>query len=303
MVQLKCPECGKKFSTPTAKCPHCGSQINKEGKVIVISLVKNLFDFPNLYRNPSIEIRQKGFKHVADVKYNEKFELAIDKECELIFKCNYVNLPFATCEVKPGDVVYLTYDKGLNCLRTIKIHNKEYNIPVVDKTNKHKVNIKLLLAIIGVFILLALYTTALQMLESYLLEKYRQAKMQEAPVLYESRNLPSIETANLSQADEYDDLREQRVICARAEQRFLDEVDLIPVKASLPEYQGRIKIKEVFWDANKALRELNVEGDKLERLLRKYGFEEEARNHERDLENLNKVYNKKQRKYINANEF
>lgn len=288
MVQLKCPECGKKFSTPTAKCPHCGSQINKEGKVIVISLVKNLFDFPNLYRNPSIEIRQKGFKHVADVKYNEKFELAIDKECELIFKCNYVNLPFATCEVKPGDVVYLTYDKGLNCLRTIKIHNKEYNIPVVDKTNKHKVNIKLLLAIIGVFILLALY---------------RQAKMQEAPVLYESRNLPSIETANLSQADEYDDLREQRVICAGAKQRFLDEVDLIPVKASLPEYQGRIKIKEVFWDANKALRELNVEGDKLERLLRKYGFEEEARNHERDLENLNKVYNKKQRKYINANEF
>ena len=127
--------------------------------------------------------------------------------------------------------------------------------------------------------------------------------MQEAPVLYESRNLPSIETVNLSQADEYDDLREQLVICARAKQRFLDEVNLIPVKASLPEYQGRIKIKEVFWDANKALRELNVEGDKLERLLRKYGFEEEARNHERDLENLNKVYNKEQRKYINANEF
>ena len=135
MVQLKCPECGKKFSTPTTKCPHCGSQMNKEGKVIVIGLVKNLFDFPNLYRNPSIEIRQKGFKHVADVKYNEKFELAIDKECELIFKCNYVNLPFATCEVKPGDVVYLTYDKGMNCLRTIKVHNKEYKFPVVDKTN------------------------------------------------------------------------------------------------------------------------------------------------------------------------
>ena len=303
MVQLKCPECGKKFSTPTAKCPHCGSQINKDGKVIVISLVKNLFDFPNFYRNPSIEIRQHGFKHVADVKYNEKFELAIDKECELIFKCNYVNLPFATCEVKPGDVVYLTYDKGMNCLRTIKVHNKEYKFPVVDKTNKHKVNIKLLLAIFGVFILLAVYTTTLQMLESYLLEKHRQAKMQETPTLYENKNLPSMETVNLSQADEYDDLREQLEICARAKQRFLDEVDLIPVKASLPEYQGRIKIKEVFWDANKALRELNVEGDKLERLLREYGFEEEARNHERDLENLNKVYNKEQRKYINANEF
>lgn len=295
MVQLKCPECGKKFSTPTAKCPHCGSQINKDGKVMVISLVKNLFDFPYLYRNPSIEIRQKGFKHVADVKYNEKFELAIDKECELIFKCNFMNLPFATCEVKPGDVVYLTYDKGLNCLRTIKIHNKEYNIPVVDKTNKHKVNIKLLLAIIGVFILLALYTTALQMLESYLLEKHRQAKMQEAPVLYESRNLPSIETETLSQADDYDDIREQIAICDNAKQRFLDEVDLIPVKASLPEYQG-IMGQTIFRAANKALDEFNKEGEKLERLLRQHGFTDEAEYLKQDRENLNNVYYQERRK-------
>lgn len=294
MVQLKCPECGKKFSTPTTKCPHCGSQINKEGKVIVIGLVKNLFDFPNLYRNPSIEIRQKGFKHVADVKYNEKFELAIDKECELIFKCNYVNLPFATCEVKPGDVVYLTYDKGMNCLRTIKVHNKEYKFPVVDKTNKHKVNIKLLLAIFGVFILLAVYTT-LQMLESYLLEKHRQAKMQETPTLYENKNLPSMETVNLSQADEYDDLREQLEICARAKQRFLDEVDLIPVKASLPEYQG-IMGQTIFRAANKALDEFNEEGEKLERILRQHGFTDEAENHKQDRKNLNNVYYQERRK-------
>lgn len=295
MVQLKCPECGKKFSTPTTKCPHCGSQINKEGKVIVIGLVKNLFDFPNLYRNPSIEIRQKGFKHVADVKYNEKFELAIDKECELIFKCNYVNLPFATCEVKPGDVVYLTYDKGMNCLRTIKVHNKEYKFPVVDKTNKHKVNIKLLLAIFGVFILLAVYTTTLQMLESYLLEKHRQAKMQETPTLYENKNLPSMETVNLSQADEYDDLREQLEICARAKQRFLDEVDLIPVKASLPEYQG-IMGQTIFRAANKALDEFNEEGEKLERILRQHGFTDEAENHKQDRKNLNNVYYQERRK-------
>ncbi|MDD6747451.1 MAG: hypothetical protein PUD97_04470 [Paludibacteraceae bacterium] len=290
MVQLKCPECGKKFSTPTTKCPHCGSQINKEGKVIVISLVKNLFDFPNLYRNPSIEIRQKGFKHVADVKYNEKFELAIDKECELIFKCNFVSLPFSTCEVKPGDVVYLTYDKGLNCLRTIK-----YKFPVVDKTNKHKVNIKLLLAILGVFILLAVYTTTLQMLESYLLEKHRQAKMQETPTLYENKNLPSMETVNLSQADEYDDLREQLEICARAKQRFLDEVDLIPVKASLPEYQG-IMGQTIFRAANKALDEFNEEGEKLERILRQHGFTDEAENHKQDRKNLNNVYYQERRK-------
>lgn len=295
MVQLKCPECGKKFSTPTTKCPHCGSQINKEGKVIVISLVKNLFDFPNLYRNPSIEIRQKGFKHVADVKYNEKFELAIDKECELIFKCNFVSLPFSTCEVKPGDVVYLTYDKGLNCLRTIKVHHKEYKFPVVDKTNKHKVNIKLLLAILGVFILLAVYTTTLQMLESYLLEKHRQAKMQETPTLYENKNLPSMETVNLSQADEYDDLREQLEICARAKQRFLDEVDLIPVKASLPEYQG-IMGQTIFRAANKALDEFNEEGEKLERILRQHGFTDEAENHKQDRKNLNNVYYQERRK-------
>lgn len=174
MVQLKCPECGKKFSTPTAKCPHCGSQINKDGKVMVISLVKNLFDFPDFYRNPTIEIRQKGFKHVAEVNYKEKFELAIDKECELIFKCNYVNLPFATCEVKPGDVVYLTYDKGLNCLRTIKVHNKEYNIPVVDKTNKHKVNIKRIFAILGVCALFV----GLMFLDSYLKDVIRSKKAQ-----------------------------------------------------------------------------------------------------------------------------
>lgn len=300
MVQLKCPECGKKFSTPTAKCPHCGSQINKDGKVIVISLVKNLFDFPNFYRNPSIEIRQHGFKHVAEVNYNEKFELAIDKECELIFKCNFVSLPFSTCVVKPGDVVYLVYDKGLNCLRTIKIHNKEYNFPVIDKTNKHKVNIKHLSAILCACALFV----GLMFLDSYLKDVIRsKAKQKATPTLYDTRNSASMETVNMPRADEYEDLREQILICERAKQRFLDEVDLIPVKAASPEYQGRIKIKEVFWDANKALRELNVEGDKLERLLRKYGFEEKARNHERDLENLNKVYNKEQRKYINANEF
>lgn len=292
MVQLKCPECGKKFSTPTAKCPHCGSQINKDGKVMVISLVKNLFDFPDFYRNPTIEIRQKGFKHVGEVNYNEKFELAIDKECELIFKCNYVNLPFATCEVKPGDVVYLTYDKGLNCLRTIKIHNKEYNFPVIDKTNKHKVNIKHLSAILCACALFV----GLMFLDSYLKDVIRsKAKQKATPTLYENKNLPSMETTNLSQADKYDDLREQLEICARAKQRFLDEVDLIPVKASLPEYQG-IMGQTIFRAANKALDEFNEEGEKLERILRQHGFTDEAENHKQDRKNLNNVYYQERRK-------
>jgi len=295
MVQLKCPECGKKFSTPTAKCPHCGSQINKDGKVMVISLVKNLFDFPDFYRNPTIEIRQKGFKHVAEVNYKEKFELAIDKECELIFKCNYVNLPFATCEVKPGDVVYLTYDKGLNCLQTIKVHNKEYNFPVVDKTNTHTVNIKLLLAILGVFILLAVYTTTLQMLESYLLEKHRQAKMQVTPTLYEIQDVPTIEMTDLPQAFEYDDIRQQFEILKNTQDRFLYEVSLIPVKTSLPEYQG-IMGQTIFRDANKALDEFNDEDEKLERLLRYHGFTDEAEYLKHDKEDLNKWYFQMRRK-------
>lgn len=292
MVQLKCPECGKKFSTPTAKCPHCGSQINKDGKVMVISLVKNLFDFPDFYRNPTIEIRQKGFKHVGEVNYNEKFELAIDKECELIFKCNFVSLPFSTCVVKPGDVVYLVYDKGLNCINPIVIHKDDHFVS--DTTNKNKINIKPLLAILGICALVVV----LFFLDSYLKDVIRsKAKQKATLVLYDTQNSASMEMENLPQADEYEDIREQVEICETAFMNFEREKVIAIHNSKAPQKQG-IMAQTLFWDANKAFDIYAEESRKLERLLRSHGFPDEAERIEEQRIIADKTYREVKRQLV-----
>lgn len=94
--------------------------------------------------------------------------------------------------------------------------------------------------------------------------------------------------------EDYDDIMQQLQVCENARQNFLYEVDQVSVKASSPQYQG-IMAQKLFWEANKAIDIFNDEGEKLERLLRKHGFSEEASKLKEDREYLNRVYREEKR--------
>lgn len=143
MVQLRCSYCGKKFSTPATKCPHCGTEINKEKKVTIVSLIKNA----HRYDNPTIVIKNEWYQHLGVVNYKEKIELDIERESILRFSTQYLESRSALCTVKPGDVVYLSRNWTIDGLNPIVIH-KDNKLPVFDTTNKNKVNFVKLIVLV-----------------------------------------------------------------------------------------------------------------------------------------------------------
>lgn len=275
MVQFKCPECGKKFSTPATKCPQCGAEINKEGSVTIINLLKD----SNRCSNPSIVIEgeQRYLGTLNDE--NDKLEFACDKETKLYLTCRYVSLAYSQCIVKPGDVVYLTYNNALDldCLRPIIVH-KDYKLPEIDHTNKKKIN-PVYIGLLGLVLVgLCVWLCVPNSREKETSESYSNEQFVGD---YKEKSYPDLER----QINKYN----------TAFAKFNREIDLIGVKARSPQYQG-IMAQKLFWDANNALDELNKEGEKVEKLMRKYGLAEQAREHKEKRKDLEREYNEQKRR-------
>lgn len=121
MVQQKKEDNGKKLSTPTTKDSQGENEMSKKGKVTVISLIA----YANSHANPLIVIKNESFQHLGFVTYKEKCELDKDEECTLRFLTNYLDARYSQCKVSPGDIVYLTYDKMMDCVNPIIVHEGE----------------------------------------------------------------------------------------------------------------------------------------------------------------------------------
>ena len=102
---------------------------------------------------------------------------------------------------------------------------------------------------------------------------------------------------NIQQQLDYSDIERQAAICEQAKQRFLNEVDNIRRKARSAQYQG-VMAQKLFWDAGRALDELKNENEKLQRLLRKHGFDKEARQNKEAIEQLEATYLEEKRRVM-----
>ena len=124
--------------------------------------------------------------------------------------------------------------------------------------------------------------------EQYQKEQQAQRERQDAYLQNESK--PK------TMAD-YEDIMKQNKKIDRYREAFYREIDLINYKASMGEYQGVMRQK-LFWDANDAFDNLYYAGVELERLMRKHGFEREAREHERKREDFRREYERVKRETL-----
>ena len=96
---------------------------------------------------------------------------------------------------------------------------------------------------------------------------------------------------------DYEDIMKQNERIDGYRKAFNREIDLINHKASMGQYQGVMRQK-LFWDANDAFDRLYYAGEELERLMRKHGFEREAREHERNREDFRREYERVKRETL-----
>ena len=83
MALIKCEECGKEVSEKAASCPNCGNPINKttESKVLVYGYTESYLI------NPKVKIFIDD-DEVGSVAKGQLFEIKIDKDTEITFKCS-----------------------------------------------------------------------------------------------------------------------------------------------------------------------------------------------------------------------
>lgn len=267
MALITCPECGKEISSTVSQCPHCGFEIQSSNKVTILGYTETFAS------SPAVSILKNGVE-IGEVRQNGKIELDINEECELQFKCSFRS---AECVVKPGDWILLSFNRTTGKLTAICTDKDNYQFAINEAKGSDGKR-WLWAVIIGVILFVIGYMLSSCVRPSESSESSYEESYQESPkTLYD-----------------YDDIVSQAEICEEAKQRFLQEVDNVFYKASLPEYQG-IMAQKIFWDANNALDKFNEEGEKLERLLRKHGFSDEASEHKEARENLNQVYREEKR--------
>lgn len=268
MALIKCPECGKEISSSVSKCPHCGFDIQSSSKVTILGYTESFAT------SPSVTILQNGVE-IGKVEQNGKLEIDIDQACTLQFKCS---MRSTECNVKPGDWVLLSFNRTTGSLTAILTDKDNYQFAINEA--KGKDSKRWLWAIIIAAILFAIgYMLSACTSSTDRENSYSEDNYYEAPKTIE----------------DYDDILRQIEVCENARQNFLYEVDNVFVKANSPEYQG-IMAQKIFWDANNALDKFNDEGEKLESLLRKHGFSDEASKHKEDREYMNRVYREEKRK-------
>ncbi|MBO7459110.1 MAG: zinc-ribbon domain-containing protein [Paludibacteraceae bacterium] len=267
MALITCPECGKEISSSVSKCPHCGFEIQSSNKVTVLGYTETFA------ASPAVSILKDGVQ-IGEVKQSGKVELDINKECELQFKCNFRS---TECVVKPGDWILLSFNRTTGKLTAIRTDKDNYQFAINEaKSSDGKRWLWAIIIGVILFVIGFLLSSCVKSSES-------------SESTYEESYYESPKTL-----DDYNDIVCQAEICEKAKQRFLQEVDNVFYKASMPEYQG-VMAQKIFWEANYALDDFNKEGEKLERLLRKHGFSDEAMAHKEARENLNQVYREEKR--------
>ena len=84
MALINCSECGKEVSDKAKACPNCGCPINeekKESKVMIYGYTESYIF------NPKVKIFIND-QEVGSVAKGQLFEMNIDRDTEIVFKCN-----------------------------------------------------------------------------------------------------------------------------------------------------------------------------------------------------------------------
>lgn len=125
---IKCPNCGKELSEDSIFCNSCGNRIldsENTKKTITIFGYKEPFAI-----NPSVKIYQNG-KYIGSVNRNERFNLLLERDSLLEFKCSIrstsINIPINN----PQDI-QLSFDRISGKLLAIIPNNP--NISTFEKS-------------------------------------------------------------------------------------------------------------------------------------------------------------------------
>ena len=141
-----CSNCGKELKDTAKFCSGCGHKVEDVVQPeVATSSVVTIYGYKEDYAiNMAVKVFCNG-EEIGKVEHDGKMEINVEGEADLKFKCS---IRSATCRVKGGDTVVLSFDRVTGSLNALVTNADNLQTVVAENQEKDSKKATVITAII-----------------------------------------------------------------------------------------------------------------------------------------------------------